>query len=78
MERAVQQDPQPGLVLHAGGPIPGGYRYLQIWTSRDEAMSFHDTHVRQELKEVGLDRSQLDVQITEIERVAGRSSLVTV
>ena len=69
MERAVQQDPQPGLVLHAGGPIPGGYRYLEIWTSRDEAMSFHDTHVRQELTEVGLDRSQLDVQITEIERV---------
>ena len=56
-------------MLHAGGPNPGGYRYLEIWTSRDEAMSFHNTHVRQELTEVGLDRSQLDVQITEIERV---------
>jgi hypothetical protein len=32
-------------------------------------MSFHDTHVRQELMEVGLDRSQLDVQIAEVERV---------
>jgi len=32
-------------------------------------MSFHDTHVRQEPTEVGLDRCQLDVQITEIERV---------
>jgi hypothetical protein len=46
-----------------------GYRYLEIWASRDEAMSFHDTHVRQELMEVGLDRSQLDVHIAEIERV---------
>jgi hypothetical protein len=34
------------------------------------------SHVRQELTEVGLDRSQLDVQVTEIERVK-HSSLVT-
>ena len=38
-------------------------------TSRDQAMSFHDTHVRQALSEAGLDRSRLDVQITEIEQV---------
>jgi hypothetical protein len=69
MEQAIQQDPQPGLVLHAGGPIPGGYRYLEIWTSREDAMSFHVTHVRQALSEAGLDLSRLDVQITEIERV---------
>ena len=69
MERAVEHDPRPGLVLHAGGPIPGGYRYLEIWTSRDQAMSFHDTHVRLALSEAGLDRSRLDVQITEIEQV---------
>ena len=69
MERALQKDQAPGLVLHAGGPIPGGYRYVEIWTSREEAMRFHDTHIRGALTQAGLDVESLDVQITEIERV---------
>ena len=69
MERALQQDQAPGLVLHAGGPIPGGYRYVEIWMSREEAMRFHDTHIRGALTQAGLDVESLDVQITEIERV---------
>lgn len=69
MEKAVQRDAVPGLVLHAGGAIPGGYRYVELWSSRDEALRFHDAHVREALVEAGLDLGRLDVQLTEIEEV---------
>jgi hypothetical protein len=69
MEQEIQRDQLPGLLLHAGGAIPGGYRYVELWDSRDEAMRFHDAHVRRALRDSGLDLDALDVQIAEIERV---------
>jgi hypothetical protein len=69
MEREIQRDQLPGLVLHAGGAIPGGYRYVELWDSRDQAMRIHDAHIRQALRDSGLDLDALDVQITEIDRV---------
>ena len=69
VEQAIDAREAPGLVLHAGGVIPGGYRYVELWTSREAAMSFHDTHVRQALAGAGLDLGQLDVQIAEVPEV---------
>jgi hypothetical protein len=40
--RKVNQDgPPDGALLHAGGPIEGGYRIVEVWQSREKADAFY-------------------------------------
>ncbi len=39
---AVGDSPPAGLILHVAGPVPGGYRYLDVWESEQVWQAFHD------------------------------------
>lgn len=40
---------QPGLLVHADGPIDGGWRVVSIWDSREDFDRFFDSAIRPNL-----------------------------
>jgi quinol monooxygenase YgiN len=47
--RKVNEAGSPvGAVFHAGGPIEGGYRVVEVWESREAADTFYASDVYRE------------------------------
>ena len=40
----VQDDPPEGLILHAAGPVDGGWAMLDVWESHEAFEHFAETH----------------------------------
>ena len=40
----VQVDPPEGLILHAAGPVEGGWAMLDVWESHEAFERFAETH----------------------------------
>lgn len=51
---ALGGTPPAGLVLHVAGPVPGGYRYLDLWESEAAWRRFHDDVVHPALARAGI------------------------
>jgi hypothetical protein len=54
-----------GLLMHAAGPIPGGWRVIDVWQSR-AALNRFGKKLMPVMKEVGLARAK--PQITPLKR----------
>jgi uncharacterized protein (DUF1330 family) len=37
-----------GALFHAGGPVEGGYRVVEVWETREAADAFYNSRVYQE------------------------------
>jgi hypothetical protein len=46
--------PPEGLVLHAAGPVEGGYRYLDVWESEAAWTRFHEDVLHPVLARIGI------------------------
>lgn len=54
IDEALGGTPPAGLVLHVAGPVPGGYRYLDLWESEAAWQRFHDDVVHPALARAGI------------------------
>ena len=52
----LYNDPPKGLLLHSGGPIPGGWRVFDIWESKELFEQFLNTRLQKAFTKVGLTR----------------------
>jgi hypothetical protein len=50
----VRQNPAKGMLLHAAGPIPGGWRVFSIWESKELVDQFLQERVQPAFKQLGL------------------------
>lgn len=41
--------PPPGSHLHAGGPMEGGWRIIEVWESEEAAAAFYGSEVFQQM-----------------------------
>jgi quinol monooxygenase YgiN len=47
--RKVNESGSPaGAVFHAGGPVEGGYRVVEVWQSREAADAFYGSELYRE------------------------------
>jgi hypothetical protein len=47
-------DVPDGLILHVAGPVEGGYRYLDVWESKEQWAHFHDELLHPLLERAGI------------------------
>jgi len=50
----LYQNPPKGLLLHSAGPIPGGWRVVDIWESREAFDQFFKDRLSGALKQAGV------------------------
>jgi hypothetical protein len=41
VKKVNEAGPPAGALFHAGGPIEGGYRVIEVWASREAADAFY-------------------------------------
>ena len=46
-------DGQPGFVIHTNGPVPDGWRVVEVWDSRADFESWFEAHVKPAFPEAG-------------------------
>jgi hypothetical protein len=50
----LNQNPPKGLILHAAGPISGGWRVFDIWESKEAFQQFFNQRLQNALKQAGV------------------------
>jgi hypothetical protein len=65
---ALDENPPEGGVFHVCGPIPGGWRVLEVWESEEAFWRFFNERLRPAVREVGIPAvakiSQGEIRIT--------------
>jgi hypothetical protein len=52
--------PPPGSYLHAGGPIEGGWRIVEVWESEEAANAFYGSEAFQQMaRSIGIPPPQI-------------------
>jgi hypothetical protein len=51
---ALETDPPDGGLFHVAGPMPGGWRVVDVWESREAFERFAEERLRPAVKEVGI------------------------
>lgn len=49
----LEREPADGLIVHAAGPIEGGWRVIDVWESQQEADRFVQGRLQQALERAG-------------------------
>jgi hypothetical protein len=49
----VDSDPPEGMIFHAGGPIEGGWRVIDVWESREAFDRFAGGRLQPAVQELG-------------------------
>ncbi len=49
-----EREPAAGLILHAAGPIEGGWRVIDVWESEQDADRFVQDRLRPALEQAGV------------------------
>ncbi|MEZ4617358.1 MAG: hypothetical protein R2867_17870 [Caldilineaceae bacterium] len=47
--RSSSRGPPPGSSLHAGGPMEGGWRIVEVWESEEAADRFYGSELFQQM-----------------------------
>jgi quinol monooxygenase YgiN len=42
---------QKGFVIHTNGPVPGGWRVVEVWDSQSDFEAWFENHVKPALQE---------------------------
>ena len=50
----LEREPAAGLILHAAGPIEGGWRVIDVWESEQDAHRFVQDRLRPALEQAGV------------------------
>lgn len=50
----MDSNPQEGAILHVAGPMPGGWRVLDIWESEEAFQRFASERLMQAAQEAGV------------------------
>ena len=50
----LEREPVAGLILHAAGPIEGGWRVIDVWESEQDADRFVQDRLRPALEQAGV------------------------
>ncbi len=58
-EMGVRQSPPPGIMSRAAGPIPGGWRIVTVWESRDAFEAFHREKIAPAVTKLGVAAPQI-------------------
>jgi quinol monooxygenase YgiN len=45
VQKVNEKRSPPGALFHAGGPVDGGYRVVEVWESREAADAFYNSDV---------------------------------
>jgi hypothetical protein len=51
---ALDESPPEGGVFHVCGPIPGGWRVLEVWESEEAFWRFFNERLKPAVREVGI------------------------
>lgn len=54
IKTALGDDVPDGLILHVAGPVEGGYRYLDVWESKEQWARFHNELLHPMLEQAGI------------------------
>lgn len=54
IKTALGDDVPDGLILHVAGPVEGGYRYLDVWESKEHWARFHNERLHPMLEQAGI------------------------
>ncbi len=50
----LEKDPPEGGIFHVGGPMPGGWRVLDIWESEEAFERFANERLKRAVKQAGI------------------------
>jgi hypothetical protein len=45
VDAELGDEPIPGLVAHVSGPMPGGWRVIDIWETREQQVEFQNSRL---------------------------------
>jgi quinol monooxygenase YgiN len=45
VQKVNEKGSPSGALFHAGGPVEGGYRVVEVWSSREAADAFYNSEV---------------------------------
>lgn len=45
VDAEIGSEPIPGLIAHVSGPMPGGWRVVDIWETQDQQIEFQNTRL---------------------------------
>ena len=60
-EAGADQQPPPGALFRATGPIPGGWRFMSGWVSAEAFDTWHRERLQPALAKYGVQLSRLEV-----------------
>jgi hypothetical protein len=66
----AETDPPAGLIVHASGPVDGGWRIVDVWESAEDFQSFSDERIRPAVmafaQEAGIEPGAPQVTVSEL------------
>jgi hypothetical protein len=64
----LEGDPPEGALFHVGGPMPGGWRVVDVWESEEASHRFASERLTDAVQKVGI-ADMPDPQFSEVHKV---------